>query len=83
MLIVSYAYVQYAYMEFILYSDGCKINTNCSTFITAFAVLIITEFAGSSAWGVVSVRNPPGVFLSSNSRHVHIPGEVPPSTLCV
>ena len=29
----------------------------------------------------ISVRNPPGVFLSGNSGHVHVPGEVPPGTL--
>ena len=31
----------------------------------------------------VPVRNPPGVFLSGNSGHVHVPGEVPPGTLRV
>ena len=31
----------------------------------------------------VAVRNPPGVFLSGNSGHVHVPGEVPPGTLRV
>ena len=29
------------------------------------------------------VRNPPGVFLSGNSGHVNVPGEVPPGTLRV
>ena len=30
-----------------------------------------------------TVRNLPRVFLSGNSGHVHIPGEVPLGTLCV